>query len=227
MIGTKTKVLDHGFVELVDVMGDDSAIAQAARVSTQRQDKTDADDRGLIFRLMKDRHTTPFEMVEFKFNCKMPIFVARQWIRHRTASVNEMSARYSKLPGEFFLPESFRAQSKMGNKQVAEGDIDPNLEEHLKMSYSILAENAYALYEIALGEGIGRELARTCLPLSYPPIPKHLNLRLGQCNRSQPILLKGFPRHWNYLFHHVSHCFGVHPNFILSVRGQAETQEMK
>ncbi len=166
LIGTKTTVLNHGFVELVDVMGDDHAIAQAARVSTQRQDKTDADDHGLIFRLMKDRHTTPFEMVEFKFNCKMPIFVARQWIRHRTASVNEMSARYSVLPDEFFEAESFRAQSKGGNKQIAEGEIDPTLQDAMLGKYQSQAGQAYDLYQTALRRGVGRELARTCLPVS-------------------------------------------------------------
>ena len=166
MIGRKTDVLDHGFVELLDVMGDDHAIAQAARCSTQRSDKTDGDDRALIFRLMKDRHTSPFEMVEFKFNCKMPIFVARQWVRHRTASLNEMSARYSVLPGEFFTPESFRAQSKGGNKQVAEGEIDPVLQDALAGKYKDMAGRSYDLYETAIARGVGRELARTCLPLS-------------------------------------------------------------
>lgn len=166
LIGTKTKVLNHGFVELVDVMGNDHAIAQAARCSTQKSDKTDGDDNGLIHRLMRDRHTTPFEMVEFKFNCKMPIFVARQWIRHRTASVNEMSARYSVLPSEFFEAESFRAQSKGGNKQIAEGDIDPVLQDATLDKYRFMAGRSYDLYQTALERGIGRELARTCLPVS-------------------------------------------------------------
>ena len=166
LIGTKTNVLNHGFVELVDVMGDDHAIAQAARCSTRKSDKTDGDDRGLIHRLMRDRHTSPFEMVEFKFNCKMPIFVARQWIRHRTANVNEMSGRYSQLPADFFEAESFRAQSKSGNKQMSEGDIDPDLDKTLQIAYGANAKHAYDLYQQALHNDVGRELARTCLPLS-------------------------------------------------------------
>ncbi len=166
LIGKKVDVLDHGFVELVDVMGDDHAIAQAARTSTQKQDKTDADDQGLIFRLMRDRHTTPFEMVEFKFMAKMPIFVARQWVRHRTFSINEMSARYSKLPGEFYEPESLRAQSKGGNKQISEGEIPEETEDTILTEMGNHNRNTYTTYEEYLDKGVGREMARMILPLS-------------------------------------------------------------
>lgn len=166
LIGTKTPVLDHGFVELVDVMGDDHAIAQAARTSTQKQDKTDGDDIGLINRLMRDRHTSPIEMVEFKFNCKMPIFVARQWVRHRTASLNEVSARYSVLPGDFFLPEDFRGQGSGQNKQSADGELSAEVNSTMLMKYDDSGNRAYALYEEALEAGVGRELARMCLPLN-------------------------------------------------------------
>ena len=98
-------VLDHGFVRVVDYMGDDAAVVQAARVSYGRGTKKVSEDRGLIRYLMRHRHTTPFEMCEIKYHVKLPIFVARQWIRHRTANVNEYSARYSILDSEFYIPE--------------------------------------------------------------------------------------------------------------------------
>src|SRR6266478_5664454 len=107
-------VLDHGFVRTVDYMGDDAAVVQAARVSYGRGTRKVSEDRGLINYLMRHRHTTPFEMCEIKFHVKLPIFVARQWIRHRTANVNEYSARYSILDNEFYLPapEQLAAQAK-------------------------------------------------------------------------------------------------------------------
>ena len=107
-------VLDHGFVRVIDYMGDDAAVVQAARVSYGRGTKKVSEDRGLINYLMRHRHTTPFEMCEIKYHVKLPIFVARQWIRHRTANVNEYSARYSILDNEFYLPkpEQLAAQSK-------------------------------------------------------------------------------------------------------------------
>src|SRR5246500_2056845 len=97
-------VLDHGFVRVIDYMGDDAAVVQAARVSYGRGTKKVSEDRGLINYLMRHRHTTPFEMCEIKYHVKLPIFVARQWIRHRTANVNEYSARYSILDNEFYIP---------------------------------------------------------------------------------------------------------------------------
>src|SRR5206468_6209919 len=99
-------VLDHGFVRVIDYMGDDAAIVQAARVSYGRGTRKVSEDRGLINYLMRHRHTTPFEMCEIKYHVKLPIFVARQWIRHRTASVNEYSARYSILDNEFYIPST-------------------------------------------------------------------------------------------------------------------------
>src|SRR5438034_9434386 len=98
-------VLDHGFVRVIDYMGDDGAIVQAARVSYGRGTRRVSEDRGLINYLMRHRHTTPFEMCEIKYHVKLPIFVARQWIRHRTANVNEYSARYSILDKEFYIPD--------------------------------------------------------------------------------------------------------------------------
>src|SRR3990167_5706207 len=118
IIGKKFPVLNDGHVILVDYMGDDSAIVQAARVSYGKGTKIVSEDRGLIRYLMRHRHTTPFEMVELKFHAKLPIFVARQWIRHRTANVNEYSGRYSILDNEFYIPrrEDLAVQSRT-NKQ--------------------------------------------------------------------------------------------------------------
>src|ERR1700723_718631 len=118
MLYTPLEVLDHGFVRVIDYMGDDHAIVQAARVSYGKGTKKVSEDKGLIHYLMRHRHTTPFEMCEIKYHVKLPIFVARQWIRHRTANVNEYSARYSILDNEFYLPrpEQLAAQSK-SNRQ--------------------------------------------------------------------------------------------------------------
>ena len=120
-------VLDHGFVRVVDYMGDDSAIVQAARVSYGKGTKQVQNDAGLINYLLRHRHTTPFEMCEIKYHVKLPVFVARQWIRHRTANVNEYSARYSVLDNEFYIPapEKLAAQSaanRQGRGEVLEGD---------------------------------------------------------------------------------------------------------
>src|SRR5213082_1681478 len=116
-------VLDHGFVRVVDYMGDDAAIVQAARVSYGRGTRKINEDQGLINYLMRHRHTTPFEMCEIKYHVKLPIFVARQWIRHRTANVNEYSARYSILDNEFYIPapEHLAAQATV-NRQ-GRGDV--------------------------------------------------------------------------------------------------------
>ncbi|MGD0434150.1 MAG: FAD-dependent thymidylate synthase, partial [Acetobacteraceae bacterium] len=120
-------VLDHGFVRVIDYMGDDGAVVQAARVSYGRGTRRTSEDAGLIRYLMRHRHTTPFEMCEIKYHVKLPIFVARQWIRHRTANVNEYSARYSILDREFYIPapEHLAAQSEVnrqGRGDVLEGD---------------------------------------------------------------------------------------------------------
>ena len=113
-------VLDHGFIRVIDYMGDDAAVVQAARVSYGRGTKKVSEDRGLIQYLLRHRHTTPFEMCEIKYHVKLPIFVARQWIRHRTASVNEYSARYSILDKEFYLPDLDYRQSRLLERQIEE-----------------------------------------------------------------------------------------------------------
>ena len=169
-------VLDHGFVRVVDYMGDDAAVVQAARVSYGRGTKKVSEDRGLVNYLMRHRHTTPFEMCEIKYHVKLPIFVARQWIRHRTASVNEYSARYSVLDDEFYLPahEHLAAQSTANRQGRAEVLDEPAAAAALESIESNAAQ-AYARYVALLNEGeapdpdragLARELARAVLPLN-------------------------------------------------------------
>ncbi|MEM8625984.1 MAG: FAD-dependent thymidylate synthase [Pseudomonadota bacterium] len=163
-------VLDNGFVRVIDYMGDDAAIVQAARVSYGRGTKTARDDAGLIRYLMRHWHSTPFEMCEIKLHVKLPVFVARQWIRHRTANVNEISARYSILDREFYVPapEHLAAQSssnRQGRGAVLEGDAAARVLELLRDD----ASRSYTHYEEMLdpdGPGLARELARMTLPMS-------------------------------------------------------------
>ena len=172
-------VLDHGFVRVVDYMGDDGAIVQAARVSYGKGTRKLRGDTGLINYLLRHRHTTPFEMCEIKYHVKLPIFVARQWIRHRTANVNEYSARYSILDNEFYIPEPehLAAQSavnRQGRGEVLEGEPAERVLEILKSD----AARNYDHYEEMLNErhdgtaidegrpGLARELARMNLPLN-------------------------------------------------------------
>src|SRR5437016_4339262 len=173
-------VLDHGFVRVVDYMGDDAAIVQAARVSYGRGTRRVSEDRGLINYLMRHRHTTPFEMCEIKYHVKLPIFVARQWIRHRTANVNEYSARYSILDNEFYIPapEHLAAQAttnRQGRGDVLEGEAARRVLDLLRED----SGRAYAGYAAMLNEddagapidpawpGLARELARMNLSLNF------------------------------------------------------------
>lgn len=167
-LGVKRPVLGHGFVVLVDYMGNDAAIVQAARVSYGAGTKSVRDDRGLIRYLMRHRHTTPFEMVELKFLVRLPIYVARQWIRHRTGSTNEYSARYSIVPDEFELPapEEIRAQSSR-NRQGRGDAVAPETRERFRGELERLSREAYAAYSAALDAGVARETARLVLPLAY------------------------------------------------------------
>jgi thymidylate synthase (FAD) len=167
LLGLYFPVLDHGFVAFVDYMGGDSSIDDAARVSYGAGTRRTSDERNLLRYLMRKAHTSPIEMVELKFHCKMPIFVARQWIRHRTANVNEYSGRYSLLPLQFYTP----AQEKLGiqasnNKQGrAEAVADKT---HADAVQKWNAQRALACenYEWLLAEDVARELARIDLPLS-------------------------------------------------------------
>lgn len=150
-------------VRLVDHMGDDSAIVQAARVSYGQGTKSVNEDRQLIRYLMRHWHTTPFEMVEFKFHVKVPIFVARQWLRHRMASVNELSARYSVVKDDFWVPTDYRRQSAQ-NKQGS--DAESFKDDSATMSQTHSCRTAFDVYDGLLGRGISRELARAHLPQS-------------------------------------------------------------
>ena len=162
-------VLDHGFIRVIDYMGDDSAIVQAARVSYGAGTKHVQNDEGLIRYLMRHWHSTPFEMCEVKLHVKLPVFVARQWIRHRTANVNEYSARYSVLDREFYIPapEQLAAQSVVNNQgrgEVLTGEEAARVLDLLKSD----ANRAYDHYEAMLSQegqqGLARELARMNLP---------------------------------------------------------------
>lgn len=145
----------------------EAAVVQAARVSYQKGTKKINEDVGLVRYLMRNRHNTPLEMVETKWHCRMPMFVARQWIRHRTASVNEISARYSELPGEFWIPQSddLRSQSSK-NKQVSEGLVERVSAEQFISHLEEQCNASFDNYQSALKQGIGRELARVGLPLN-------------------------------------------------------------
>ncbi len=172
-------VLDHGFVRVIDYMGDDSAIVQAARVSYGKGTKKVQEDAGLIDYLMRHRHTTPFEMCEIKYHVKLPVFVARQWIRHRTANVNEYSARYSVLDREFYIPAPEHLAAQSASNRQGRGDVLQG--EEAARVLSLLKEDAarcYDHYEEMLNEradggaidseraGLARELARMNLPIN-------------------------------------------------------------
>ena len=160
-------VLDHGFVGLVDHMGDDNAIVQAARVSYGSGTKTVNTDRGLIRYLMRHEHTTPFEMCEVKFHIKLPIFVMRQLVRHRTASLNEYSARYSVITDEFYIPdpEVLQKQSTT-NKQGREGGLTDEERGHILADMLETWDRNYAVYEQHINDfGLARETARSILPV--------------------------------------------------------------
>lgn len=160
------RILDKGFVRLVDCMGDDSSIVQAARVSYGKGTKTVSEDEGLIRYLMRHQHTTPFEMVEFKFHCRMPIFVARQWIRHRTANVNEVSGRYSEMPDLFYEPSSELCTTQSAqNRQGGTGTQVDNADA-IALTFSKSQEQVYSEYEHYLEKKMRRELARINLPVS-------------------------------------------------------------
>lgn len=169
--------LDHGFIRVIDYMGDDAAVVQAARVSYGRGTKRVSEDQGLINYLMRHRHTTPFEMCEIKLHVKLPIFVARQWIRHRTANINEYSARYSILDKEFYIPAPENlgmqaATNRQGRGEALEGAAAQRVLALLRAE----AERAYTGYAALLNEdgtadpaqpGVARELARMNLSLNF------------------------------------------------------------
>lgn len=164
---TPIPVLDHGYIMLVDVMGDDDAIVQAARVSYAQGTRKSSNDRNLLRYLLRSRHTSPFEQARIKLEIKLPIFVERQWVRHRMASLNEMSARYSILPDEFYFPdeEDVRVQST-SNKQGRGELLDREATSAYLNSLRKTCANAYTAYQQALTSGVTRELARCLLPVN-------------------------------------------------------------
>lgn len=172
-------VLDHGFVRVVDYMGDDAAVVQAARVSYGKGTKSVRNDEGLIRYLMRHWHTTPFEMCEIKFHVKLPIFIARQWIRHRTANVNEYSARYSVLDKEFYIPDPAQLAAQSDSNRQGRGDrLEGDEAAEVLALLRADAERTYRHYQTMLNEdeagvaldpdrqGLARELARMNLTLN-------------------------------------------------------------
>jgi thymidylate synthase (FAD) len=168
ILGRYFPVLDHGFAALVDYMGTDVDIERAARVSYGFGTRALSQTRGLLRYLRRHRHTTPSEMVELKFHCSMPIFVARQWIRHRTANVNEMSGRYSLMPMLFYQPpaEHLQGQSPQNHQGRAGAPLDDNVRGEAYRRWQAARENAVSNYEWLCGQEVARELARIDLPLS-------------------------------------------------------------
>lgn len=194
---TTTKVLDHGFVHLLDAMPHwssapkmpthlapaDARVVQAARVSMAHlpfdvlesigmtvhfEDRATDADAKLIEYMMKNGHTSPFEKVRFEFVVKLPIFIARQWIRHRTGSFNELSARYSKLPCEFYVPARERMQAQSSSNKQASGEaLPPSKQKMLRDRITGASQTAYRHYDEMLDEGLARELARMVLPTNF------------------------------------------------------------
>ncbi|MGL9732680.1 MAG: FAD-dependent thymidylate synthase [Wolbachia sp.] len=162
------KVLDRGFIRVVDYMGSDNAIVQAARVSYGNGIKQINQDEMLIKYLMRHNHTTPFEMCEIKFHVKLPIFVARQWMRHRTANVNEYSARYSILDNEFYIPRSEQIAKQSDNNKQGSGEaFDSHSSKEIIDSLTNDSNLIYSHYEKFIQQGLAREIARTNLMLNY------------------------------------------------------------
>lgn len=173
ILGHAHPVLDHGFIRVIDYMGDEAAIAQAARVSYGKGTKSVKEDRGLLRYLMRHRHTTPFEMCEIKLHVKLPVFVARQWIRHRTANVNEYSARYSILAREFYVPDAADiAKQSTTNKQGRADGADDMRPEEVQEIIREAATVAFDSYDMLITDdepedyGVARELARIVTPVS-------------------------------------------------------------
>ena len=168
LLDQEIRVLDKGFVRLVDYMGSDARIVQTARVSYGEGTKTIREDAGLIDYLLRHEHTSPFEHVVLELHCKMPIFVARQWIRHRTARLNEISGRYSVMADEFYLPDEAQVQGQSADNKQGRAEEEVPAELRKKVLDLLRRDQGavYASYEEMLKDGIARELARINLPLS-------------------------------------------------------------
>jgi thymidylate synthase (FAD) len=168
LLDTRIDVLDHGFVRLVDYLGGDARIVQAARVSYGEGTKSLREDRALIDYLLRHAHTSPFEQVVLTFHIKMPIFVARQWLRHRTARLNELSGRYSVMADEFYLPEAdqVRYQSTVQKQGRSEEVVPEGVRDAVREALARGQAEGYAAYQGLLADGVARELARVNLPLA-------------------------------------------------------------
>lgn len=162
------KCLDKGFIRLVDSMGSDDAIVQAARVSYGKGTTKVNRDKALIRYLLRHRHSTPFEMVELKFHAKMPIFVARQWVRHRTANINEYSLRYSEAQHDFYIPnkKDIHFQSKFNKQGRDETEVPNDLKDKVVKYFEEISEKTFSIYDELNEAGIARELARGILPVN-------------------------------------------------------------
>lgn len=186
ILGKQFPVLDYGFVRVVDYMGDDSSVVQAARVSYGAGTKTVREDSGLINYLMRNSHTTPFEMCEIKFHIKMPIFVARQWVRHRTANINEYSLRYSIAEDDFYIPEPTNINLQSSNNKQGRGDaVESEMAAYIRDRMIANGKECYDLYNEISEKGVAREIARTVLPINlytqwYWKIDLHNLLRFLQ-----------------------------------------------
>jgi thymidylate synthase (FAD) len=164
LLGQRVKVLDKGWIELQDVMGDDLAVVNAARVSFLGESKGPEADKKLLFYLLRHHHTSPFEQVEFKFRVNAPLVVWWQWVRHRTWHVNAQSGRYTPFKeNDFYMPAVWRKQAQ-NNKQASEGTLDAPEAERMSQALVAHYEQGFALYEQALAAGVAREQARLFLP---------------------------------------------------------------
>ncbi len=174
--GYTINVLDHGFVRYIDHMGDDQRILEAARISYKSPSKGEDQDKKLLNYLWKNKHTSPFEMCKLTLNIKMPIFVMRQYVRHRTQNLNEVSARYTELPNEFYIPEIWRRQDTK-NKQgsVEDADWTPEIDyggmiydghEDVSEGFKEYCADSYKVYQSMLNSGIAKEMARMVLPIN-------------------------------------------------------------
>ena len=160
-------MLDHGFVRLDDVMASDLSVVNAARVSfARRKDEMDEADEGLIRFLMRDRHGTPFEHNSFRFHIRAPIFVAREWMRHRVGSFNEFSMRYARATDEFYVPEADDVRTQIGKPGAYSFEpVSPELAEQTREELRAVYEHAFATYERLVEQGVARELARSVIPV--------------------------------------------------------------
>ncbi len=164
--GFTIPVLDHGFVRYVDHMGDDKRICEAARISYKSPSKGDEADKKLLHYLWKNKHTSPFEMVKLTLNIKMPLFIMRQYVRHRMQNLNEVSARYTELPNEFYIPEIWRAQDTKNKQGSVESEALSKMNGAYRNYLQDHCRDSYKLYKQLIEGGVAREMARMVLPVN-------------------------------------------------------------